>query len=212
MSSDGRTTVALEAPAAPMRVIVAEDDTELRGTMSRDLGALGHVVVGEVATVADVIDRTRELIPDVLLLDAHLGPNKMVEIVQTLARETPSVAVIFLSGEPTFALEGDDTGTAAICVLPSSSPPQVMDATIRLAAHRTRELCIARAELAEARKQLENRKTIERAKGLLMRRTGLSEQEAYRILQRTSQDRSVPMVDVAREVLESEPGRQQEAR
>jgi response regulator NasT len=40
-----------------------------------------------------------------------------------------------------------------------------------------------------------------------MRRTGLSEQEAYRILQRTSQDRSVPMVDVAREVLESEPGR-----
>ena len=66
----------------------------------------------------------------------------------------------------------------------------------------------ARAELAEVRQQLENRKTIERAKGILMRRTGLSEQEAYRILQRTSQDRSVPMVDVAREVLDSEPGRQ----
>ena len=93
--------------------------------------------------------------------------------------------------------------------MPSSSPVQVMDSTIRLAAHRTRELCVARAELAEAKQQLENRKTIERAKGILMRRTGLSEQEAYRILQRTSQDRSVPMVDVAREVLESEPGRQE---
>jgi response regulator NasT len=41
-----------------------------------------------------------------------------------------------------------------------------------------------------------------------MRRTGTTEQEAYRILQRTSQDRSVPMVDIARAVLESEPGYQ----
>ena len=83
----------------------------------------------------------------------------------------------------------------------------LLDSSIRLAAQRTRELRSAREEVALVRQQLENRKAIERAKGILMRRTGLSEQEAYRILQRTSQDRSVPMVDVAREVLESEPGR-----
>ena len=83
----------------------------------------------------------------------------------------------------------------------------VLDSSIRLAAHRAHELRAARKEVVELRKQLENRKTIERAKGILMRRTGLSEQEAYRILQRTSQDRSVPMVDVAQEVLDSEPGR-----
>ena len=59
---------------------------------------------------------------------------------------------------------------------------------------------------------LENRKTIERAKGILMRRTGSSEQEAYRILQRTSQDRSVPMVEIARAVLASEPGLQENAK
>lgn len=159
--------------------------------------------------MGDVLERTRELVPDVLLLDAHLGPTRMLEVAQALARETPSVAVIFLCGDSTFALEGDDTGTTAICVLPSTTPAHVMDSTIRLAAHRTRELCVARAELAEVKQQLENRKTIERAKGILMRRTGLSEQEAYRILQRTSQDRSVPMVDVAREVLDSEPGRQE---
>ena len=66
---------------------------------------------------------------------------------------------------------------------------------------------IEAAKDAEVAKQaLENRKTIERAKGILMRRTGSSEQEAYRILQRTSQDRSVPMVEIARAVLASEPG------
>jgi response regulator NasT len=199
----------VDAPSAQVRVLIGEDDADLRGALSRHLGAAGHLIVGEAATMTDVLDRTRELVPDVLLLDAHLGPTRMVEVAQTLARETPSVAVIFLCGESGFALEGDDAGTTAISVLPSTSPPQVMDSSIRLAAHRARELCIARAELAEVRQQLENRKTIERAKGILMRRTGLSEQEAYRILQRTSQDRSVPMVDVAREVLESEPGRQE---
>lgn len=209
MPSDGRTTAVVDAPSAQVRVLIAEDDADLRGALSRNLGAAGHVVVGEAATMTDVLDRTRELVPDVLLLDAHLGPTKMVEVAQTLARETPSVAVVYMCGESAFTLEGDDAGTTAISVLPSSSPPQVMDSCIRLAVHRARELCIARAELAEVRQQLENRKTIERAKGILMRRTGLSEQEAYRILQRTSQDRSVPMVDVAREVLESEPGRQE---
>ena len=70
----------------------------------------------------------------------------------------------------------------------------------------------ARHDAESARQALENRKTIERAKGILMRRTGSSEQEAYRILQRTSQDRSVPMVEIARAVLASEPGLQEAAR
>ena len=76
---------------------------------------------------------------------------------------------------------------------------------IKLAVQRARELKSARAEIEQLKMKLESRKHIERAKGILMRRTGLSEQEAYRILQRTSQDRSVPMVDVAKEVLASEP-------
>ena len=69
-----------------------------------------------------------------------------------------------------------------------------------------REFASARKDADTAKEALENRTTIERAKGILMRRTGSSEQEAYRILQRTSQDRSVPMVEIAKAVLASEPG------
>jgi response regulator NasT len=207
MSSDGRNPTAIDAPPPALRVLIAEDDAELRSLLSRSLGAHGHTIVGEVATMAEAIDAARQRVPDVLLLDSHLGPNKIVEAAQTLAQEQPSIAVIFLCGEATFALEGDDSGTSAISVLPSSCPVAVLESSIKLAVHRARELRSAREEVAEVRRQLENRKAIERAKGILMRRTGLSEQEAYRILQRTSQDRSVPMVDVAREVLDSEPGR-----
>jgi AmiR/NasT family two-component response regulator len=208
MSSDSRTTTtAIDAPPDSVRVLIAEDDAYLRGVLRRNLAASGHVIVGEAATMSDAIERARELVPDVLLLDAHLGPSQIVEAAKTLAHDQPGIAVIFLSGDTTFVMEGDVAGTTAISVLPSSSPTCVLESSIKLALHRARELRSAREEVAEVRKQLENRKAIERAKGILMRRTGLSEQEAYRILQRTSQDRSVPMVDVAREVLESEPGR-----
>jgi response regulator NasT len=190
-----------------VRVLIAEDDIELVGVLSRSLSANGHVIVGEAATLTEAIERARELVPDVMLLDTHLGPDKIVETAKTLTSEAPNVAILFLCGGPEFVCEGDITGTTTIAVLPSSSPLSVVDSCVKLAAHRSRELRAAREEVAAVRQQLENRKMIERAKGLLMRRTGLSEQEAYRILQRTSQDRSVPMVDVAREVLDSEPGR-----
>src|SRR5947209_20351495 len=98
------------------------------------------------------------------------------------------------------------TATAAIAFLPKPAPPRILDSTIRLAAQRARELAHAKQDADTARQALEHRKTIERAKGILMRRTGASEQEAYRILQRTSQDRSVPMVEIAKAVLASEPG------
>jgi response regulator NasT len=85
-------------------------------------------------------------------------------------------------------------------------PRALLDASVRCAAARARELAAARAEGAAARRQLEERKLIERAKGILMRRTGTTEQEAYRILQRSSQDKATPMVVLARAVLDSEPG------
>jgi AmiR/NasT family two-component response regulator len=207
MSSDGRDTTAIAAPPTPVRVLIAEDDADLRGALSRGLTANGHVIVGEASTLAETVERARELAPEVLLFDAHLGPDKIVEAAKTLVSENPNIAIIFLSSEREFACEGDVVTTTAVAVLPSSSPASVIETSVRLAAHRLRELRTAREEVAQVRQQLENRKAIERAKGILMRRTGLSEQEAYRILQRTSQDRSVPMVDVAREVLESEPGR-----
>jgi len=208
MASDPRsTTAAIDGPPAPVRVLIAEDDAELRGALTRNLSATGHVIGGEVETMEDALSRARELVPDVLLLDSHLDPSHMVHAAKSLAADHPGIALVYLSGEGAFTLEGDDAGTTAISVLPSSCSISVLESSIKLAAHRARELNAAREEVADVRRQLENRKAIERAKGILMRRTGLSEQEAYRILQRTSQDRSVPMVDVAREVLESEPGR-----
>jgi response regulator NasT len=199
--------------ASRIRVLIAEDDDNARSLLTDLLGTLGHTVVAEVSTGRDACERAKDVLPDVVLLDVHMPDGSGIEAAERITQDVPGVGVVLFSGDHTLTLSDREvTATAAIAFLAKPSPPRVLDSTIRLAASRARELASARQDAESARQQLENRKTIERAKGILMRRTGSSEQEAYRILQRTSQDRSVPMVEIARAVLASEPGFQETAK
>jgi response regulator NasT len=198
-----------ESASTPIRILLAEDDDNARALLVDLLRTLGHTVVGNVATGREAFERAREIVPDVVLLDVHMPDGSGIEAAEEITQQAPGTAVVLFSGDESVSLSDREvSATAAIAFLPKPTPPRVLDATIRLAVSRARELATARKDASAARQQLENRKIIERAKGILMRRTGSSEQEAYRILQRTSQDRSVPMVTIAKAVLDSEPGAQ----
>lgn len=195
-----------EPSVTPIKVLVAEDDENARSLITDLLTTLGHTVVAEVSTGREAFERAKDVVPDVVLLDVHMPDGSGIEAAELITQTMPGVAVVLFSGDQTLTLtDRDVTATAAIAFLPKPAPPRVLDSTIRLAATRAKELLAARRDAESAKQALENRKTIERAKGILMRRTGSSEQEAYRILQRTSQDRSVPMVEIAKAVLASEP-------
>jgi len=190
-----------------IRVLVAEDNPLERSTLVDLLAALGHMVVAEVESGTEAIAQARQLAPDAVLLDMHMPGANGVQAAEEIAQALPGTAVVLVTGDLSLSLSTADVlRSTAVALLPKPTPPPTLDATLRMAVTRARELIEARREAAEARQQLEERKLIERAKGILMRRTGSSEQEAYRIMQRSSQDRSVRMVDIARAVIESEPG------
>src|SRR5437764_10310222 len=206
--------VSMTATETPrIRLLIAEDDDNARSLIIDLLTTLGHTVVAEVSTGREAFERAKDVVPDVVLLNVHMPDGSGIEAAERITQNIPGVAVVLFSGDQSLTLSDRDvTATAAIAFLPKPAPPRVLDSTIRLAATRAKELLNARKDAEAAKQALENRKTIERAKGILMRRTGSSEQEAYRILQRTSQDRSVPMVEIARAVLASEPGLQENAK
>lgn len=189
------------------RVLLAEDDEAARDLLVELLATLGHTVVANVGTGREAVAQAELLTPDVVLLDVHMPDGSGLEAAQRITAHDPGIAVILFSGDLGLSLSDQDVmATNAIAYLPKPTPPSALDATIRLAVARARALREAREEATGAKQKLEERKIIERAKGILMRRTGSSEQEAYSILRRTSQDRSVPMTDIAKAVLESEPG------
>ena len=190
-----------------IRVLVAEDNELERSTLVELLTALGHMVVAEVGSGAAAIERSRHLTPDAVLLDVHMPGASGVQAAEEIANALPGTAVVLVTGDLSLSLTMDDAmRSTAVALLSKPMPPTTLDATLRMAVMRARELLAAKREAAEAKEQLEARKLIERAKGILMRRTGSSEQEAYRIMQRSSQDRSVRMVDIAKAVIDSEPG------
>ena len=156
-----------------IRVLIAEDDDNARSLLIDLLGTLGHTVVAEVSTGREAFERAMDVVPDVVLLDVHMPDGSGIEAAERITQNIPGVAVVLFSGDHTLTLSDRDvTATAAIAFLPKPAPPRVLDSTIRLAATRAKELMSARQDAESARAALENRKTIERAKGILLRRTG----------------------------------------
>ncbi len=190
-----------------LRILLAEDEIDSREMLTEVLETLGHEVVVAVATGVDAAEKARELRPDAVLLDVHMPDGSGIEAAEVITRTLPGIAVILYSGDENVTLSDKEAvTTGAVAFLPKPVPPKMLDSTIRLAVSRSMALRSAKKDASEAKAALEARKVIERAKGILMRRTGCSEPEAYRILQRSSQDRSKPMVEIAKSVLDSEPG------
>ncbi|MEO7996954.1 MAG: response regulator [Gemmatimonadaceae bacterium] len=190
-----------------IRVLIAEDDPMTRSTMAELLASLGYMVVAEVESGAEAIEKAKQFTPDAVLLDVHMPGSGGVQAAEEIAALLPGTAVILITGDLSVSLSASEVAkSGAVALLSKPAPPGTIDTTLRLAVSRARELLAAKNEAVQVKQQLEARKVIERAKGILMRRTGSSEQEAYRIMQRSSQDRSVPMVDIAKAVIDSEPG------
>lgn len=190
-----------------LRILLAEDELGSREMLTEVLETLGHEVVVAVTTGVEAAEKARELRPDAVLLDVHMPDGSGIEAAEVITRTLPGIAVILYSGDENVTLSDKEAvTTGAVAFLPKPVPPKMLDSTIRLAVSRSMALRSAKKDASEAKAALEARKVIERAKGILMRRTGCSEPEAYRILQRSSQDRSKPMVEIAKSVLDSEPG------
>jgi response regulator NasT len=191
-----------------VRVLLAEDDVAARALLVESLTILGHTVVAAVTTAREAVEQAALLVPDVALLDVHLPDTSGLDAAREIAAQLPGTAVLLYTGDQTLSLSAREVvETSAVSLLAKPTPPNALDAAVRLAVARARALTAATSDAAAARAALEARKTIERAKGLLMRRTGCGEEDAYRVLQRTSQDRATSMVEVARAILASDsPG------
>jgi DNA-binding NarL/FixJ family response regulator len=81
---------------------------------------MGHVVVAEVTGGREAIERAKDVIPDVVLLDVHMPDGSGIEAAEQIAKEVPGVAVVLFSGDETLSLtEREVTATAAIAFSPS---------------------------------------------------------------------------------------------
>jgi len=190
-------------PPRALRILIGEDESVTALGLEQDLRSLGHTVVGVAADGVTAVSMARTLGPDLVLLDVkmpHLGGLEAAERIHT-ERPVPIIIVTAFSDEEMLT-EAAKIPVFHYLVKPVTAPQ--LAAAIAVAEARHNQWMEQRAETEDLRKRLEDRKVIERAKGILMEREGVSEGAAYKILQRTSQSRNMTMADLSRSLLAAE--------
>lgn len=186
-----------------LRIVIADDEAVIRMGLRAMLQERGYRVVGEAGDGRRVLELVERLRPDLVFLDIKMPGLDGLAAAERLAR-THRLPVIILTayGERDLVERARQAGVMGYLMKPLREAD--LQPAIEVALARFRDLQALAEEVSGLQETLEVRKLVERAKGALMQRLGLSEEEAYRRLQRASRDSRRPMKEIARRVLEGE--------
>jgi AmiR/NasT family two-component response regulator len=184
-----------------LRVLVADDEALIRMGLRTMLAEAGYQVVGEAGDGRRALDLIRKLDPDLVFLDIKMPePDGLSVAEQVLAEGPRPIVVLTAYGDREYVDRAKRVGVMAYLVKPIKEADLVP--TIELALAHFRTMGTLSGEIRSLEEALETRKLIERAKGALMQREGLSEAEAFGKIQKTSRDSRKTMKEVARYILE----------
>ena len=191
-----------ERSTTARRVLVAEDEALIRLDLIEMLSEEGYVVVGEAADGQQAVEQAEVLRPDLVIMDVKMPKMDGIDAASIIAeRRLAPVVILTAFSQRDLVERARDAGAMAYLVKPFGRRDLVP--AVELAVSRFRELVALESEVAGLTDRLETRKTVERAKGLLMARHGLTEPEAFRWIQRSAMDRRTTMKAVAQAILES---------
>jgi len=187
--------------ATTRRVLVAEDEALIRLDLVEMLGEEGYEVVGETGDGATAVRLAEELRPDLVVLDVKMPVLDGISAAERIVgQRIAPVLMLTAFSQRELVERARDAGAMAYLVKPFTRADLVP--AIEMAISRHDELAALEAEVADLGDRLETRKLVDRAKGVLQARFGLSEPDAFRWIQKAAMDKRTSMRDVARVVLD----------
>ena len=182
------------------RIIIAEDEFLLAKSLMGLVESLNHQVVGIAETGTQAIVMAGEHAPDLILMDIKIPEIDGITAARTIAQQQNIPTVIITAySDPGLVDDAADAGVMMYLIKPVSLGD--LQAAIHLTMARFRELQALRQEVGDLKKAMEQRKVIERAKGILMDQFHIQENEAFRRLQQLSQHENRPMVEIAQAII-----------
>ena len=189
------------SPPAPRRVLVAEDEALIRLDLVEMLAEEGYDVVGEAGDGQTAVRLATELRPDVVILDVKMPVLDGIAAAQQIVEERVAPVVLLTAFSQRDLVErAREAGVMAYLVKPFEKADLLP--AVEMAVSRFAEVVALEGEVADLKDRLEARTVIDRAKGVLQTRHGLTEPEAFRWIQRTSMDSRRTMRALAQDVLD----------
>ncbi len=190
-------------PMPATRILIAEDNDLVALTLEEQLKSQGYDVIGIARTGVEATDLATRLNPDVIIMDIRMPEMEGTEAAARInqARPTPILMLTAYTDRETIR-RAESAGALGYLVKPVNEAE--LSPAINIALARFREIQALRNQVNELEESLEARKIIERAKGILMQRLGLSERDAYERLRQRARDKRAKMRDIAQAIIEAE--------
>ena len=191
--ADGRTS---------HRVLIAEDEALIRLDLAEMLREEGYDVVGEAGDGQEAVELAEQLRPDLVIMDVKMPRRDGIDAASEIAaKRIAPIVVLTAFSQRDLVEKARDAGAMAYLVKPFSISDLIP--AIEVAVSRFAEVAELEREVADLSDRLETRKLVERAKGLLQTKQGMTEPEAFKWIQRAAMDRRTTMRRVAEVVLET---------
>lgn len=197
-AKSSKKTIGLIKDAS--RVLIAEDNMVARKSLASQLESLGFNVIGAAATGEEVCALSGELKPDLIIMDIKMPKMDGIEAAKIITSQM-SVPIILLTGHHSKALIDTAVESGIFAYLLKPVTKKDLLPAIRLAFARHNEFQMLRKEVNDLKDALETRKLVERAKGMLMKRLSISEDESFKLLQTQSQKENKKLKEIAEMVI-----------
>jgi AmiR/NasT family two-component response regulator len=183
-----------------LRILIADDESIRLLSLRAQLTALGHVVVAEASNGEEAVALAARTQPDLAIIDIRMPVADGIEAAQRITEARPIPIILLTAYSEAQLVERAAQANIAAYLMKPVSEEDLLPA-ITLALIRFRQFQALHREVADLREALEARKLIERAKGILMRRLNLTEDEAFQRLQRQSQNTNRRLAQVAEAII-----------
>ena len=191
-----------------LRIAIADDEPDMQEYYRTILPGLGHVVVVVAETGRELVQKCRQQHPDLVITDIKMPDMDGIDAAAQIYRDGP-IPVILVSAhhDADFIRRAEANHILAYLVKPIKQAD--LEPAISIVMRRFEQFQAMRQESADLKQALEDRKVIERAKGLLMKKASLDEAEAFRRLQKLASDQNRKLVEIARMLITAEEAFQQ---
>ncbi len=183
------------------RVVIAEDEAIIRLDLKEMLEEEGFEVVAEVADGASAVRLTRELRPDLAILDVKMPVMDGIQAAEEIAKERLAAVLILTAFSQRDLVEKARRAGAMAYLVKPFQKHDLLPA-VEIAAGRFREMSGLEATVDDLQGRLEARKKVEKAKGLLQEKEGMSESDAFRWIQQQAMQRRQTMREIAERVID----------
>lgn len=185
---------------AETSVVIADDDPIIRMDLREMLSGMGYKVDGEAGDGKSAVEMARRSKPDLVIMDIRMPELDGIEAARLLTAERIAPVLLLTAySEPDLVQRAAQAGVIGYLVKPFREAQ--LGPAIEVTLARFREFEQVHKELGDVKEALEARKLIERAKGILMARSGLTEGEAFRRIQKHSMDTRKTMREVAEAIV-----------